>query len=80
MEPGRWYRVAAVKDGTSLSLFVNGELRGQVSVPLLISSQARDIALGGNPHFAGNEFLAARFARFSLYARALSVAELRDLR
>jgi hypothetical protein len=35
--------------------------------------------LGGNPHFSGNEFLAARFADFRFYAKALSPDEVKAL-
>lgn len=78
LEVGRWYHVAFLKSGTTLTLFLDGKARGQTTVPLLIYSRARDLALGGNPHYAGNEFLAARFARFTVYSRALTEREIVD--
>jgi len=76
---GQWYHVAAFKVGTRLSLYVNGELRGSATAPLTICTAAQDIALGGNPHYSGNEFLAARVSGFMFYGRALSAAEIKQL-
>jgi DUF1680 family protein len=76
---GTWHHVAAVKDGTKLTLYVDGTARGTVRVPAETHSAARDVALGGNPHFGGNEFLAARFAEFTFSARAFSATELSAL-
>ena len=58
VEEGRWYTLAVVKKGTDLRLYVDGKQRGHSTVPLLIRTQARDIAVGGNPHYNGNESLA----------------------
>jgi hypothetical protein len=44
-----------------------------------MTTQAQDCALGGNPHFRGNEFLAARFADFRFYGRSLSTEEIQVL-
>jgi hypothetical protein len=63
------------RERSQLALYVDGERRGATTVPTFIHSLARDFAVGGNPHYAGNEFLAARFADLRLYARALSAAE-----
>jgi hypothetical protein len=79
VEPGRWYHVAAVKSGSQLTLFVEGKAVGSATVPLFVTTRAQDVALGGNPHYSGNECLAARFADFAFYARALSVHEVGEL-
>ncbi len=79
IEAGRWHDVAAVKRGATLSLFVDGKTAGSCAAPEFRTTTARDCALGGNPHFSGNEFLAATFADFGLWARALSEEELRRL-
>ena len=73
-----WMRVAVVKEESTLTLYVDGVQRGTCFVPALVRSQAKDIALGGNPHFAGKEFLACRLADFRFYARALSPQEVRQ--
>ncbi|MEO8428490.1 MAG: LamG-like jellyroll fold domain-containing protein [Verrucomicrobiota bacterium] len=75
MVSDRWQHISVVKAASQLALYVNGEKRGAATVPTFIHSMARDFALGGNPHHAGNEFLAARFADLRLYTRALSAAE-----
>jgi hypothetical protein len=79
IEPGRWYYTAAVKHGGSLKLFLDGKEVAVSAAPQFITTSARDCALGGNPHFGGNEFLAATFADFGLWARGLSGEEVRRL-
>ncbi|MEK7685494.1 MAG: beta-L-arabinofuranosidase domain-containing protein [Verrucomicrobiota bacterium] len=79
VEPGRWHHLAAVKSGGRLELYVDGQSRGSTAAPQLLSDKGRDIALGGNPHYSGNEFLAAQFAGFAFYGRALSAAEVAEL-
>jgi len=79
LETGRWYALAATKRGGTLTLFVDGRPVGSCAAPEFATTQARDCALGGNPHFGGNEFLAARLADFHFYARSLSNEELEAL-
>jgi hypothetical protein len=75
----QWHTIAAVKQGSTLTLFLDGKAVGVCAVPESVTTQANDCALGGNPHFTGNEFLAARLADFRLYARAFSVVEVKRL-
>lgn len=77
LEPGVWHRVAAVKSGTTLTLYLDGKRRETVAVPRSVHTTARSCALGGNPNYTGNEFLAADLADFALYFRALSDSELK---
>ena len=74
-----WHHVAAVKSGTKLELFLDGQPVGSKTVAEFNTTTAHDCALGGNPHFSGNEFLAATFADFGFWERALSVEELKRL-
>jgi hypothetical protein len=76
---GAWHHVAAVKRGGTLTLFVEGKAVGSCAAPEFTTTQAKDCALGGNPNFTGNEFLAARFADFAVFARALSEPEVQRL-
>ncbi len=76
---GEWYHVAAVKRGTQLELFVNGKSAGSIAVPDVNSTTSEACALGGNPRYSGNEFLAATFADFGLWDRALTVDEIKRL-
>jgi hypothetical protein len=79
VETGRWYAVAATKRGGTVTLFVDGHTVGSCAATEFMTTQAQDCALGGNPHFSGNEFLAARFADFRFYAKSLSTEEIQAL-
>jgi hypothetical protein len=76
---GAWHQVAAVKSGSTLRLFVDGQEAGSCAVPEFTATNSQKCALGGNPKFDGNEFLAATFAEFRLWERALSPAEIQRL-
>jgi hypothetical protein len=75
VQTGRWYHLAAVKSANRLILFVDGSAVASGSVPAFLRSNARDFALGGNPHYGGHEFLPARMADFAFYGRSLSSNE-----
>ena len=80
IEPGRWYHASVVKDGSILTLRLDGKQVGQVEVPAEYPSAARDFALGGNPHFTGSsEHLACRIAGLKVYARALSPEQIAEI-
>ena len=79
MDAGRWVHIAAVKEGATLRLYVDGTLRKSTSVPLTITSSALNVGLGANPNFGGNEYLDVALAGFRFYARALPPEEVRKL-
>ncbi len=79
LETNRWYTVTAVKRESALTLHVDGRVVGSTTVPATGSTLAQDCALGGNPHYGGNEHLAARFADFQFYGRALDDPEIKAL-
>jgi hypothetical protein len=74
--PGQWHHVAAVKRGPLLTLHLDGMVADSIEVPPALITSARVCALGGNPNYPGNEFLAADFAEFQLFARALGPEEI----
>lgn len=77
VETGRWYHVAAVKDGARLTLYLNGQPVGSADAPAKVHTRATDFGLGGNPHYTGGpENLAARLSGFRFFARALAPAEI----
>ena len=76
VQTNTWLRIAVVKEESTLTLYVDGVARGSCHVPALVRSHAKDIALGGNPHYAGKEFLAVRLADFRFYAWALTPQEI----
>jgi uncharacterized protein len=71
-----WHHIAAVKSGATLVLYLDGRPQESVAVPAALNTTARTCAIGGNPNYSGNEFLAADFARFELYGRALTADEI----
>lgn len=76
---GQWLHVAAVKDGPSLSLYINGKLFDKTAAPKVVHSDAQDFALGANPHFTGNEYFTGRIDDFAFYAKALSAEEVAEV-
>ena len=58
---------------------LDGKPAGSCGAPRFTTTAARDCALGGNPHFSGDESLAATFADFGFWERALSAEELQRL-
>jgi len=76
---GTWMHVAAVKQGGRLTLYINGKSFASADVPKRVVSGAGDFAIGGNPHYHGPEYLAARLADLRVYARALPAAEVARL-
>jgi len=70
---------ALCRNNSFYALCFDGRSAETCSVPQFTITTARDCALGGNPHFDGNEFLAATFADFGLWSRALSTEELRQI-
>ncbi len=76
VEPDKWYHVCVVKDGPQLTLYLDGHEAARMDVPVEIRSQARDFALGGNPHYTGSsEHLACRVAGVRMSTRAMTVDE-----
>jgi uncharacterized protein len=75
--PGTWYDLAAVKRGSKLILYVDGRPSGSCLAPLFTDTSSHLCALGGNPLFTGSEFLAATFADFRFWDRALAEEEIR---
>lgn len=75
----QWRHVVAVKAADKLTLYIDGQVRGEVAVPVTIPSLSRELGIGGNPRYPGPEFLAARFADLRLYGRALSAKEIKEM-
>ena len=79
LENGKWVHVAAVKDGSRLTLFIDGEATHSVDVPARISTQSEIIGLGHNPLFHGDEYFDGKLDDFVFYARALTADEVAEL-
>jgi hypothetical protein len=68
-----------VKRGETVTLFLDGQPAGSCGAPRFTTTAAHDCALGGNPHFSGDESLTATFADFGFWERALSAEEVKRL-
>jgi hypothetical protein len=77
IERGRWFHVAAVKQGATLTLYVNGVAGMPVKVPEHIHSASTEVGVGYNPNFIGGEHFVGRIADFAFYARALTAEEIK---
>jgi DUF1680 family protein len=75
---GAWHHLAAIKEGSTLALYLDGQAAGRAAVPAWMTTATREVALGGNPRFEGNEYLAMEAAEFRFLGRALSVEEIRQ--
>jgi hypothetical protein len=77
---GEWHHVAAVKEGSVLTLFVDGTARSSAEAPQVIKTRSKTCAVGGNPLYTGGpEFLAASFRQLAIYGRALTDGEIDSL-
>ncbi|MBN2309001.1 MAG: glycoside hydrolase family 127 protein [Candidatus Hydrogenedentes bacterium] len=72
LAPGEWVHVAAVKSGTDLTLYINGERAQSVQVPEQVLSASTEIGVGFNPLFGGGEHFLGKLDDFAFYAEALS--------
>ena len=79
MPLNEWHDVAAVKSGTTLTLYLDGKKVATTEAPAVMTSASRLFALGGNPVFGGPEYLPADFAELLVRNRALSEAEVAAL-
>jgi DUF1680 family protein len=79
MPVGVWTHVAAVKQGNSLKLYLNGEAVATGPAPMIVVSAAKDVALGNNPHHSADESVSAAFDDFALHARAFTIDEVQAL-
>lgn len=76
LDNGKWTHVAAVKEGTRLTLYIDGKPAQTVNVPEYIRSQSTEVGIGFNPLFSGGEHFTGKLGDFAFYARALSPSEI----
>ena len=72
---GEWYSVAGTFDGTSLKIYVNGDLVGELAGAQAISTGASAFRLGSNSA-ASPQYLDGAMAGAMVFSRALTAAEI----
>ena len=76
----QWRHIAVVRANNKLTLYINGKEQEVATLPQMSLSDAKSVALGGNPNFTdADEFLAVRVADFQFHARARSAEELKNV-
>lgn len=75
VSPGRWHHVAAVYDGSTLTLYVDGLADGSVAAPISPVDGTASLKLGARGDDAQNQ-LAGQLDEPALYDRALTAQDL----
>jgi DUF1680 family protein len=76
VEQGKWVHLAAVKQGATLTLYVNGKAAQTTAVQEYVRSMSTQIGIGFNP-LIGSEHFIGRIADVAFYARALTADEIK---
>jgi hypothetical protein len=74
---GSWYHIACTYDGTTASIYVDGELQNSVSTSGTLSTATQSIFAGANPY--PNHFYNGAIDNIKIWNRALSANEIQDL-
>jgi hypothetical protein len=74
---GRWAHLAAVKQGATLTLYVNGKHAQTTAVPEYVRSMSTAVGIGFNPLCSPGEHFIGRISDFAFYARALTANEIK---
>lgn len=76
---GNWYHIACTYDGTSASIYVDGELQNSVSMSGLLRVSTQHILIGANPTSPPSSFFNGSIDDIRIWNRALSASEIQDL-
>ncbi len=76
---GNWYHIACTYDGTSVSIYVDGELQNSVSLSGLLQVPSQHILAGANPTSPPSGFFNGAIDDIRIWNRALSASEIQDL-
>lgn len=69
IEMNRWYKLRVEKTAATLRLFLDEKLAGETIIPAIPTTRSRELALGGNPRYAGNEHLQVDLRNFEFLVR-----------
>ena len=79
VENGKWAHVAVVKKGTELTLYVNGKSVGRAAVPATYQPGPKNVGIGCNPNYSGQETFQGALAEVVFVREALSEEAVRRL-
>jgi len=76
---GYWHHVAAVHDGVTTSLYVDGVLDASAAASGLISTNAAEVWINGNSDYPGDRFFAGMIDDVRIYLYGLNDIQVADL-
>jgi hypothetical protein len=76
---GNWYHILCRYDGTSVSIYVDGELQNSVSLSGLLKVPSQHILVGANPANPPSGFFHGAIDGIRIWNRALSESEIQAL-
>lgn len=79
LDDGVWHHVAAVKAGTTLTLYLDGQPAGTAAAPEVVRTRAIQVGVGANPLFHGGEVFRGRIDDAAFHAEALAAEDVRAL-
>ncbi len=74
-----WVHLVAVKAGSVLRLYVNGEEAATAEVPERVASRSTHVGIGFNPPYSGGEHFKGRIRDVAFYAAAFPAERIRTL-
>jgi len=80
LEAGKWVHVAAVKEGGTLTLYLDGNPAGNTGAARRVVSDSLHVGVGFNPMLPGGERFRGAVQDFAFHAQALSAAQVRAAR
>ncbi|UCG55129.1 MAG: LamG domain-containing protein, partial [Dehalococcoidia bacterium] len=87
IDSGTWYFVAAVYDGSTMKIYVNGNLYASANVPKVapfpydereVAASSASVWIGDNPETSGNRQFDGIIDEVAIFSRALSPSEITD--
>ena len=72
------YHITATYDGTSLKMYINGNLQDDLLVSGNLDSSSNDIKIARNSSYNPNRYLNQNFYNLKIYNRALSAQEIQQ--
>ena len=74
---GNWHHILCTYDGTSTSIYVDGELKNSISMSGTLRTTTQNIFAGANPY--PTHFFNGAIDDIRIWSRALSETEIQDM-